>query len=226
MSERLDAIVLQLRFLEWRDAQFAAIHEQLVNALPELIDQLDSEIRERSKAELLVASASLDRFCKKTFEHWQREQVAEAMARAELSFDETLEPHLSSSDLSMSSIEAIRASGMSLAGVGGIAASLGAIPAVVSFATPTASVLLYIPVATISWPIVAAGAVGLGAAAFAGGQLFDRGIERIKDSISKKVSDRYTQLVLGTGADATAQTFLSDMQAVVLGAGSKKLGAS
>ena len=57
-----------------------------------------------------------------------------------------------------------------IAGVGLIAASVAAIPTVVSFATVGTSVFAFWGTATISWPLFALGAAGIGIAALTGSQ--------------------------------------------------------
>ena len=112
--------------------------------------------------------------------------------------------------------QALRAVQPALAGAGVLAASLAAIPAVISLATVSTTSLLVFTTSSISWPIIALGGAGLAMTTIAGG----RGVKWLGDKNRSHLVDRLQQraliAALGYGRAPGERSLVTDLQASTL----------
>lgn len=212
-----------LAWLDWRDRQLEAISEQLEDAIPELIAELDAWVDQASLWELARAELAPNASQRAIIDSWKAEQLRSAVRRAEEAMTDALRSLPPGAGAPAGSGLELGTLLPAAAGVGLLAASIAAIPTVVSFATVTTSSLAIFTVSTVSWPLMAVGAAGIATAALLGSTLLSRAEagwrERVKEQLH---SWAYVQM-LGFGAARGARSFLSDLQAVVMMAGRNRM---
>ncbi|QYZ71193.1 hypothetical protein [Neotabrizicola shimadae] len=212
-----------IALLDWRDRQLEAISEQLEDALPVLVAQLEAWVDQASILDLIGANLGPNTDQKAIIDMWKSEQIRRAVRRA----DEAMSAALRSLPPDPGGLtDATPELGQLLpaaAGVGLLAASIAAIPTVVSFATITSSSLAIFTISTVSWPLMAVGAAGVATATFLGSTLVKRAHAGWREGIKSRLRSWAYKQMLGLGASRGARSFLSDLQAVVTLAGSNRM---
>lgn len=221
-------LAAELDFLAWRDAQMAAITDQLETALPALLDDLFAETQQAGKLAMLRAGLTSRATAERRIAVWGEEQTRLALLRADGALAGLMVAH--ASELSRNPALRKQAGDLltSVAGVGLIAGSLAAVPAIIAAATvTTGGVFGLFATSTISLPILAMGAAGVGLASLTGVKLFDGAIGGIaNEAVHSRLARAVERQVLGLGAEPDARSLLSDIQAAVLTAGQTRIGAA
>lgn len=93
------SIAAELEFLEWRDEQLSAVHEQLQSAFPALVSKLEEMVQHADRLTLVRSTLSLRSSSDKIIRDWSAEQSKIACAKASEQLDIVLEAHGGSVDL-------------------------------------------------------------------------------------------------------------------------------
>lgn len=112
--------------------------------------------------------------------------------------------------------EAARIGLPALASLGMIAASLAAIPTVLSFATVSTSTFAFFSTSAVSIPLLLVGATAVGAASLIGVGGLTWADRQVRKSYRSRVKAFAYREILGFGASTGARSVLSDIQAVIL----------
>lgn len=230
---RFQAVDAQLEFLAWRDTQLADISLQLENSFPALLDDLTDQIERAGRFNLIRSTIALKSSAEATIQLWGANQLNVALSRAEAELDQVILQLPGKVNLDTDVWVQVTNALPALAGVGLIGASVAAIPAVISFATivtPATSFLIFWGAAattTISWPLFALGAAGIGVATLAGSQSLKSAETRARRKLCSRVHREAGRQVFGIGEKPGARCILSDVQAAVVQAGQNRIrGAS
>ena len=140
---QFQAIAAQLELLAWRDEQFSVISLQLEDSLPDLHQELTSQIEKASVFNLVRASLALKSSAKEAIERWGAAPMEIALRRAEAELDQTLQQLPGDIHLDVRTRDQVTKALPAIAGVSLIGASVAAIPAVLTFTTavPASGVL-------------------------------------------------------------------------------------
>lgn len=220
-------LAAELDFLAWRDAQMAAVTDQLETALPALLDDLSAETQQAGKLAMLRAGLTSRATAEKRIADWGDEQMRLALLRADGALAGVMAAH--ASELSDNPVLRKQAGDLltSMAGVGLIAGSLAAVPAIIAAATvTTGGVFGLFGASAISLPILAVGAAGVGVASLTGATMFEGTFKHARNALHSRLSREMERQVLGIGAASDARSLLSDIQAAVLTAGQTRIGAA
>jgi hypothetical protein len=156
-------------------------------------------------------------------QRWGAEQLDAASSRAEAELEDALLQLPGGLNLDSDIWEQGSKALPVIAGVGLIAASVAAIPTVISFATVSTSFLAFWGTATISWPLFALGAAGIGFATLAGSQSLKSAETRARRKLCSRVHKEAGRQVFGIGEKPGARCILSDIQAAVVKAGQNRI---
>jgi hypothetical protein len=217
------AIAAQLEFLAWRDAQLAAISLQLEQALPALLNELTEQVERASILNLVRSTIALKSSAEATIQRWGADQLVEALDRAKAELDQTILQLPGKLNLDSDVWEQVTKALPTIAGVGLIAASLAAIPTVISFATVSTSVLAFWGTSAISWPLFALGAVGIGVATLTGSQSLKFAKDNARGNLCRRLHREAGRQVFGIGEKPGARCMLSDIQAAIVQAGRNRI---
>lgn len=220
---KFQAIAAQLEFLAWRDAQLAAISLQLEATFPVLLADLSAQVERAGVIDLMRSSFALKSSTEAIIQRWGAEQLDAASNRAEADLEQALTQLPGGLSLDGDIWEQGSKALPALAGVGLIAASIAAIPTVISFATVSTSFLAFWGTASISWPLFALGAAGIGAATFAGSQSLKSAEVKARRKLCNRVHKEAGRQVFGIGENPEARCMLSDIQAAVVQAGQNRI---
>lgn len=220
---RFHALAAQLDFLAWRDAQLVAISDQVEETFPDLLAALTSRVDEAGRLNLLRSTFALKVVAEDTIRDWTRKQLETACSRAESELDQTLLELPGGLDIDSDIREQIFKAAPAIAGVGLIVGSVAAIPTVISFATVSTSVLAIWSTATISWPLFALGAAGIGIAALTGSQSLRIAEKKARAFLLNRMHREAARQVFGIGAKIGDRCILNDIQAVVVQAGQNRI---
>ena len=220
---RLQAIAAQLEILAWRDSQLAAISLQLEEAFPRLRDELTAQVEQASILDLARSAVRLKSHAEQVIQRWGVAQLVTALERAESELDQRLLERSVNLNLDSTVLEQVAKALPAIAGVGLIGASLAAIPTVVSFATVSTSVLAFWGTATVSWPLVALGAAGIGVAALAGSKSLKYAHDKARAKLRSRLLRESERRGFGIGEAPHKRCMLSDIQAAVVQAGVKRI---
>lgn len=220
---KFQAIAAQLEFLAWRDAQLAAISLRLEEAFPALLDDLSAQVERASIVDLMRSTLSLKSSTEAIIQRWGTEQLNAAISLAEAELEDALLQLPGGMNLDSDIWEQGSKALPAIAGVGLIAASVAAIPTVISFATVSTSFLAFWGTATISWPLLALGAAGIGIATLAGSQSLKSAEARARRKLCNRVHKEAGRQVFGIGGKLGARCMLSDIQATVVKAGQNRI---
>lgn len=224
---RFQAIAAQLEFLAWRDAQLAAISLQLEEAFPALLDDLAAQVECAGIVDLVRSTLALKSSAEEIIRRWGAKQLEAALSRAEAELDQAFLQLSGSLNLDNDVWEQVTKALPAIAGVGLIGASAAAIPTVISFATVSTSVLAFWGTASISWPLFALGAAGIGVATLTGAQSLKFAQDKARTRLCGRLQHEAERQVFGIGAKPGARCMLSDIQAAVAQAGRNRInGAS
>lgn len=213
----------QLEFLAWRDAQLSTIFEQLEAAYPDLLSALAARVYEGGRLNLIRSTFALRAAAEDTLRDWAGEQLLQASNRAEAELDQTLLELPGGLDLESDVREQLIKAAPALAGVGLIVGSLAAIPTVISFATVSTSVLAFWSTTTVSWPLFALGAAGIGIAALTGSQSLKFAEDKARARLLDRLQRESARQVFGIGARLGSRCILNDIQAAVVQAGRNRI---
>ncbi|SFE00305.1 hypothetical protein [Salipiger profundus] len=202
----------ELELIRWKQTQFARITEQVEDALPELMTQIEETVAKMSSLATGRAQMRIDPVWKDIFEPWAEELALGVEAQVKHEVRE-LTAALSEKG---NSKDALRAALPTLASAGVLAASLAAIPTVLGLATVPAAPLFIFATATVSWPIVAAGGAGLAVATLAGGRFVDRLQDRNRAHLVTRLQNRARTATLGHGRTVGERSLVTDLQAAAL----------
>ena len=217
------ALAAQLDFLAWRDTQLTAISEQVEEAYPELLAALAARVDDAGRMNLMKSTFALKMVAEGTIKEWSRKQLEKASSRAEAELDQTILELPGGLDIDSDIREQIVKAAPAIAGVGLIVGSVAAIPTVVSFATVTTSVLAIWSTATISWPLFALGAAGVGLAALAGSKSLRVAEKKARALLLRRMHREAARQVFGIDAKTGQRCILNDIQAVVVQAGQNRI---
>ena len=217
------AIAAQLEFLAWRDAQLAAISLQLEEAFPALLDDLAEHVEDASVVNLVRSTIALKSSAEAIIKRWGAVQLALALSRAEAELDQAFEQLPGAMNLDSDVWEQLNKALPAIAGVGLIGASLAAIPTLISFATVSTSVLAFWGTSTISWPLFAVGAAGLGLAALTGSQSLKFAKDKARVKLCSRLHREAGRQVFGIGDKPGSRCMLSDLQAAIVQAGQNRI---
>ena len=216
-------IAAQLEFLAWRDGQLATISTQLEDALPSLLHDLALQVENESTFTLATSTARLRSSASKRILQWGRAEMQTALKRAESDLEETLASLPGDINLESGVWKDLSSTLPALAGAGLIAASVAAIPTVVSFATVSTSMFALWGTAAISWPLFTIGAVGIGVSALVGGTTVKVAKDKLRRNVSNRLQRETERQVFGLGEKPGARCLLSDIQAAVVQAGRQRI---
>lgn len=220
---RFQVIAAQIEFLAWRDAQFAAISLQLEEAYPSLLDDLAVQVERASILNLVRSTIAMKSSTEATFQTWGATQLEAALSRAEAELDQAILQLPGKVNLDSDIWDQVTKAVPAIAGVGLIGASVAAIPTVISFATVSTSVLAFWGTASVSWPLFAVGAAGIGIAALTGSQSLKFAENRARRNLSNRLHREADRQVFGIGEKPGARCMLSDIQAAVVQAGQNRI---
>lgn len=220
---KFQAIAAQLEFLAWRDAQLAAISLRLEEAFPALLDDLSAQVERASIVDLMRSTLSLKSSTEAIIQRWGAEQLNAASSLAEAELEDALLQLPGGMNLDSDIWEQGSKALPAIAGVGLIAASIAAIPTVISFATVSTSFLAFWGTATISWPLLALGTAGIAIATLAGSQSLKSAEARARRKLCNRVHKEAGRQVFGIGGKLGARCMLSDIQATVVKAGQNRI---
>lgn len=224
MSTSTQTILATLEFLAWRDEQMAAISAQLEDAYPALRAALDRMVDEGDLVSVAAATTRLRPAASKVIRTWSEEQGRIALARAAAELEDVLAAHPPDLDAGADGWTAVAATALpAAAGVGLVAASLAAIPTVISFATVTTSSFAFFATSTVSWPLFAVGAAVLAVASFAGSTVVARAVSEARALLKRRLGETAARAVFGTGLAPDARCLLNDLQALIVRAGLNRL---
>lgn len=219
LNFNLARVETQLELIAWRDAQLESITDQLENAFPALQDMIERRVAELSVLELGRSHANVKRFAESLIGPWADEQARIAVERAQESLSSVLSNMTSKEDYRAHVVTALPA----VAGVGLIAASVFALPTVVSYATITTTSFLVFSISTISTPLLLAGGVVLAGLSLAGVKAIDSAKDKTRAHLVARVNTLARTAIFGHGQAPQARCLLNDLQAAVLKAGETKI---
>lgn len=220
---KFKAIAAQLEFLAWRDTQLAAISFQLEEAFPDLLLDLAEQVERAGIFNLARSTFALKSSTEAIIQLWGTTQLDAVSTRAEAELDHALLQLPGGLNLDSDVWEQGAKFLPAIAGVGLIAASVAAIPTVISFATVTTSVLAFWGTATISWPLFALGATGIGLATLTGSQSLKLAEANARKKLCTRLQREAGRRVFGIGEKPGARCMLSDIQAAVVQAGQNRI---
>lgn len=213
-------LIVPMAVLDWRDSQMEAISEQLEDAIPDLLARLDAWVDEASRWSLALAEIGPNADQRAIVDSWSAEQTRQAVRRAEEAMTDALRalpPDLTGGAPELATLLP------AMAGVGLIAASVAALPTIISFATVTTSSLAFFSVTTVSWPLMVAGIAVAATAAAAGSTLLIRAEGDWRRRVKTRLRAWAYAQMLGLGAPRGARSFLSDLQAAIIRAGNTRM---
>jgi hypothetical protein len=212
---------VELELIRWRQARFERITEYVEDALPDLLADIETSVASMSSIAAGKAQILPDTLWKKLFEPWAQ-QIAN---RVEAEMEKEIGLLAASLFEKGTSRNALRAALPALAGVGVLAASLAAIPSVISMATVTTTSFFFFTSTTISWPIIAVGGAGLALATLTGSRVVDRLSDRNRAHLAARLKSRARIAALGYGLVFGERSLVTDLQAFTLRSLEAKLEA-
>ncbi len=218
MTFSLSAIETQLSLLAWRDTQLSTITSQFENAWPVLERAINDHVAEMPLWKVAQAHVGITSLARDLITPWAEEQGQVAAARAEEGLAEILEalPEGSLIEHGMTVLPA-------LAGAGLIAASVMAVPAVVTYATVTSVSMLVFTTSTISTPLLLVGGAAVAALSLTGSSALGHANRRTRNHLAERLKRYARATVFGDGQEPTTRCLLNDTQALVLKAGQTRL---
>lgn len=218
MAFSLSSIETQLSLLAWRDTQLFSITSQFENAWPILEKAIDAHVAEMPLWKIARAHVGITPLAHDLIAPWAEEQGRVAAVRAEEGLAEIIAalPPGSLAEHGMTALPA-------LAGAGLIAASVMAVPAVVSYATVTSVSMLVFTTSTVSAPLLWVGGAAVAALSLTGSSALGYANRRTRNHLAERLKRHARTTVFGDGREPTARCLLNDTQALVLKAGQSQL---
>lgn len=202
----------ELKMIRWKQARFEEVTIVVEDALSELMMSIEKTVASMSTIGASKAQVFSDALWSELFEPWALQTASLVEAHMEKEIEELVASKYEEGTLG----QALRAVQPALAGAGVLAASLAAIPAVISLATVSTTSLLVFTTSSISWPIIALGGAGLAMTTIAGG----RGVKWLGDKNRSHLVDRLQQraliAALGYGRAPGERSLVTDLQASTL----------
>ncbi|MHA6324547.1 hypothetical protein [Roseivivax sp. CAU 1753] len=174
--------------------------------------EIDSVVSSMSTIAAARTQISPDTLWKKLFEPWAQKIAS----RVEAEFETEIGVLATSLSEKGTSQDTLRAALPALAGVGVLAASLAAIPSVLTMATVTTTSFFFITTSTISWPVIAVGGAGLAVATFTGSAAVDKLSDRNRAHLVSRLQSRARIAALGYGLASGERSLVTDLQAATL----------
>lgn len=215
----LARVETQLGLLDWRNDQLEAITRQLEAAFPTLAADIVARICEMTSLQVGRAHLNPRPLAESFIAPWAEAQSLIAVRRAEASLFDLISSLKLDGGFGAHLSTALPA----LAGVGMLAASVIALPAVVSYATITTTSFLIFSTSTISLPLLLAGGTVLAGLSFAGVKAFDQAKDKMRAHLAARVQGLALAAIFGHGLPPDTRCLLSDLQAAVLKAGQTQL---
>lgn len=209
-----------LKLVDWRNAQLEAITAQLEGAYPKLVEAIDKHVAELSILEVGWAHFDPKKLAEELIAPWAEAQSSAAISRAEESLSELISSLPHESGIAGHVQSALPA----VAGVGMLAASVLALPTVVSFATVTTTSFLVFSTSAVSIPLLLVGGTVLAGLSFAGVKAVDHANESVRSNLVERLTSVACSAIFGYGLAAESRCLLNDLQAAVLKAGEAELG--
>ncbi|GGE28351.1 hypothetical protein SAMN05421774_11811 [Gemmobacter megaterium] len=219
MSFDLAMIETQLDLLEWRDVQLEAITQQLEDAFPSLINSIEEHVERLSIGKVAWFHANPNSLATEVIAPWADNQARIALARAEESLSDIVRDMHANDKAS----DHLGAALPALAGISAIAASVAALPAVVSFATLTSTSFFFITTSWISLPLLLTGGAVLTGLSLAGMKTLGHAGSKTRAHLVRRVAAIAQTAVFGYGLPPDARCLINVLQAAVLKAGENKL---
>ncbi len=202
----------ELEMIRWKQARFEEITQVVEEALPELMTDIEETVASMSTYTASKSQVFPDGLWKNLFEPWAKRTASLVEARMEKEIGELTASFSEKGTLG----EALRVARPAIAGAGVLAASLAAIPSVVSLGTITTTSFFVLSTTTISWPIIAVGGAGLAVTSFAG----SKGVKWLADKnrvrLVNRLQGRALTATLGHGLTPGDRSFVTDLQAATL----------
>lgn len=207
----------RLRLIKWRNDQTEKITRQFEAAWPELEATIDQYVAGLSVLAVTRAHANVQSVTQTLLAPWVETQATIAAVRAEgdLAHLLTLLPNDGIASHAGTVIPAIGGAGM-------IAASLLALPSVVSFATVTTVFGLF---SATSAPLLLVGGALLTALSLTGSSVIGNAAERGRRSLAERIKRQARSAIFGDGRKPSERCVVSDTQAAVLKAAQTRLDA-
>lgn len=204
--------VLELKVIRWKQARFEEITSVVEGALPELMTNIEKTVASMTGIRASKAQLFSDELWKELFEPWALQTASLVEAKMEGEIQELVASASEKGTLE----QALRVAGPGLAGAGVLAASLAAIPAVISLATVSTTSFFVFTTSSISWPIIAIGGASLAVTTFAGGS----GVKWLDDKnrlhLVKRLQQRALTAAFGYGRSLSERSLVTDLQAATL----------
>lgn len=201
-----------LEMIRWKQARFEEITVVVEDALPELMANIERTVASMPTISAGKAQIFPDDLWKELFEPWAKQTASLVEAQMEKEIGELAASSSEKGTLG----EALRVARPALAGVGVLAASLAAIPSVVSFATISTTSFFFFTTATISWPLIAAGGAGLAVTTLVGGSGVKWLGNKNRTHLVNRLQRRAVTAALGYGLAPGERSLVTDLQAATL----------
>ncbi len=218
MTIDLTELETRLELIAWRDRAMDAVTNQLESAFPALMATLPPRVEAMTKLQLARSHADPRALAQEMLRDWTEEQGRIAFDRARTELDSLIaglkaEGHMA----------AVTAALPAMAGVGMLAASIVAIPALVTYATVTTTTFLVFTTSAVSVPILLAGGTALAALSFSGSKMLAAADTKARAGLVARVEKLCRDIVFGTGLAPDARCLLNDLQAAILKASQNQL---
>ncbi|MFZ1662877.1 MAG: hypothetical protein WAT77_13040 [Paracoccaceae bacterium] len=209
------AIEAQIQLIDWRNTQLAQITDQLEGAFPELQKAIDDYVAALPLWKVAGTHASPRKTVVGLVEPWAKAQSTEAAERAKAQLDEILANVPSNSEAARLAASFLPA----LAGVGMIASSVAALPALVTFATVSSTSFFLVTTSAVSVPLLLMGGSALAVLSLTGSKAVSAAAQKSRAHLAQRLQSLALSIVFGIGLDPGARCLLNDIQASVLKAG-------
>ncbi len=211
-----------LAMWQWRDAQLTNIAEQLEDAFPALEAQIRAMVAATSWRQAAV-SFGMQKPLTTLIDHWAAEQTQLAMTRAEAALEETIAEIEETIDLGSELQHTLASTAPFLIGGGLLALTLPAIGMAATFGVQTSTVLFFFSTSTVSFPILAAGAVGVGILGASGATVLTRYSDQAWTLLERRCLEAAFERVFGKTGGPQDKSILNAIQLLVLKAGENRL---
>jgi hypothetical protein len=216
MAFDTSAIEAQIRLIDWRNTQLALITDQLEGAFPELQKAIDDYVsRHFPCGKVAGTHASPRKAVVDLVEPWAKTQSTEAAERAKAQLDEILADVPSNPETAKLAASLLPA----LAGLGMIASSVAALPALVTFATVSSTSFFLVTTSAVSVPLLLMGGSALAVLSLTGSKAVSATAQKSRAHLGQRLKSLALSVVFGIGLEPGARCLLNDIQASVLNAG-------
>jgi hypothetical protein len=209
---QLNEIDSELALIRWRHEAFNRITETVEAALPDLMAEIDRTVAGLSVVAAGKAQIWPDRLWNDIFEPWAQ-KTAHQVESEMVEFVDTIATSLAETGTGKKIFQLALPT---LARAGVLAASLAAIPSVVSLATVTTTTFVFFSTPVLSLPLLAVGAGGLALATFTGSRVADRLSDRNRRKLVVHLQGRARTAALGHGLVSGARCVVNDLQAATM----------